>query len=75
MLVVGIKPSAGEYNGYNFDKVHLHCLYPANEQKGQEGQLSTVIKVPRSLFETTNITIGSDIEPLYDKFGTLIGFN
>lgn len=75
MLVVGLKPSAGEYKGYNFDKVHLHCLYPASESKGQIGQLTTVIKVPRTLFESANISIGDEVEPIYDRFGTLIGFN
>lgn len=75
MKVVGLKRSSGEYKGYNFDKIHLHCLYPADETKEQSGQLSTVIKVPKPLFDSSNISLGDEIEPIYDRFGTLIGFN
>lgn len=75
MKVVGFKRSTGEYKGYNFDKIHIHCLYPADESKEQSGQLSTVIKVPIALFEQSNISLGDEIDPIYDRFGTLIGFN
>ena len=71
MVVVGIQRSSGDYNGIAYDNYKLHCLVPADESKQQEGQLTDVVKVPKTMFEDSDITIGSVITPYYDKYGRL----
>lgn len=72
MLVVGIQHSTGDYNGYAYDNYKLHCLIPSDESKQQSGQLCEIVKVPKAIFDSSNITIGDEIVPLYDKFGRLV---
>lgn len=68
LSVIGISRSQGDYNGIEYDNLILHCIKPADETKGQKGQLCEIIKV-----KTSNVDIIPDINsfisPIYNRFG------
>jgi len=78
MVVVGIKESAGTYEGNSYHNINLHCLVPALD-KGSLGQLAEIVKIKfeavNSIFgkemtkEDWNNLIGATIKCGYDKYG------
>lgn len=68
LSVIGISRSEGDYNGTHFDNTYLHCIKPADETKGQKGQITEIIKVKTTSLDVIP-AINSFIVPYYNKFG------
>lgn len=68
LSVIGISRSTGDYNGTHFDNTYLHCIKPADESKGQQGQITEIIKVKTASLDVIP-EINSFIVPYYNKFG------
>lgn len=76
LSVIGISRSTGTinegaYKGNPYDNTYFHCIKPANEEKGQQGQLCEIVKV-----KTSSITemprINGFIRPVYDRYGRVV---
>lgn len=70
--VFGIAHRHGEYNGIKFDNYNLSCLRDADTTKEEQGSIAEVIKVPAVVFNSSDVTIGDIIIPMYDRFGRVI---
>ena len=68
LSVIGIVHSVGEYEGNKYDNYVLHCIKPADAEKGQKGQLCEIIKIKASLLDEVP-ELNSFIIPYYDRFG------
>lgn len=68
MIVVGKKRSQGEYNGNSYDNVVLHCEcdFLGDNCEGSE---TVIVKVKSSDCSFDSIPLGSDIQPIYNRFG------
>lgn len=72
--VVGISRSVGDYNGQKFDNTYLHCIRPADVDRGQVGQICEIFKIKTSNLHTIP-EINSFICPVYNKFGQVESVN
>lgn len=73
MTVVGIVHKSGTFNGQAYDNYVLHCVRPADENSNENGQITEIVKVKANLFLGSDVKIGSDISPVYDRYGRLLG--
>ena len=74
LSVIGISRSTGDYNGTEYDNTYFHCIKPANEEKGQQGQLCEIVKVKTSSISVMP-QINDFIEPVYNRFGQVQTIN
>lgn len=73
MVILGIRHSSGSYNNCNYDNYYLHCLCDDDKSDANSiGQLTEVLKVPKSLYDNLSISVGDTVNPAYNKFGKLI---
>lgn len=73
MVVLGIRHSSGTFDGYNYDNYMLHCVCDVDtSDTSVEGQLTEILKVPKSMFDNLSISVGDTVNPAYNKFGKLI---
>lgn len=73
--IVGIARSTGkvlegEYKGQPYDNTLLHVIIPADESKGQVGQLCDVFKVKTSSLDFKP-ELGQFIIPTYNRYGKI----
>lgn len=69
--VIGCQHKVGTYNGINFDNMVFSCVYPADEKKGEVGEIAIILKVKTSLLSSIP-EIGDKVSPVYDRFGHII---
>lgn len=72
MVVLGIKHSSGDFNGIHFDNYYFHCLLEQVDGTDYKGQLTEVLKVPKSVFDNFSVNVGDTVNPAYNKYGKLI---
>ena len=70
--VVGIVHKVGDFNGQPYDNFNLHCVRDATPNTDESGQITEVIKVKSDMFLNTDINIGSEVTPYYDKYGRIL---
>lgn len=75
MKVVGFVRSKGNYQGYDFDNFKVHCVYDVDQTSERQGQLTTVVKVPTSIFNSQSVCIGDSVDFIYDRFGKVTGMS
>lgn len=72
MVIFGITHREGEFNGQKYDNYMLSCMREADESKGEEGSIAEILKVSKLVFEQSNVSVGQDILPMYDKYGRIV---
>ena len=80
--VRGLKKSSGEYQGYEYDNIRLHCLCP-DDGKMLAGEPVEIITVKSVVFNAVcdrnkmgmDDLIGCQIRVFYDKFGKAEDFD
>lgn len=65
MIVIGIERKSGEYKGYAFDKLKIHCTTEIRNGQGQ-GVFSFTCPVG------TQVSLGDDVRPLYNQYGKVV---
>lgn len=75
LTVIGIVHSQGEFNGQAYDNYNIHCVRTGLQDKGEVGQVSSVVKVKASLFVSSPVEVGDTITPYYDRYGRVIAIN
>lgn len=63
--VIGIGASKGEYKGFDYDNVILHCTY---ETKGVNGTAVKSVKVKSRIFATCPCEVGDVVNFYYDQY-------
>lgn len=69
--VIGYQHKVGTFNGINFDNMVFSVVSPADEKKGEVGQIASVLKVKTSLL-TSMPGVGDEVSPVYDRFGHIV---
>lgn len=72
MVIFGIAHREGEFNGQKYDNYMLSCMRDADVSKGEEGSIAEILKVSKLVFEQSNVSVGQDILPMYDKYGRIV---
>lgn len=68
MFVIGLARRKGDYQGTPYDNMMIYCTRPADSNRSEEGEISEVIKIKFENFPSI-ITVGVEIEPVYDRYG------
>lgn len=74
LLVVGVCHSSGDYNGKPYDNYVFHCLKPADETKGQIGNVCEILKVKVSAIAVVP-KVNDTVCPTYDRYGRVVGID
>jgi hypothetical protein len=69
--VIGYQHKVGTFNGINFDNMVFSVVSPADEKKGEVGQIASVLKVKTSLLTSVPV-VGDEVSPVYDRFGHIV---
>lgn len=71
MLVVGLARRKGDYQGTPYDNMMIYALRPADESKGEQGQIAEVIKIKYENYSAL-IDVGVTIRPIYNRYGQVV---
>ncbi len=69
--VIGYQHKVGTYNGVNFDNMVFSCTSPADEKKGEVGDIACILKIKTSLLQSVP-DVGDTVTPVYDRFGHIV---
>ncbi len=67
--VIGIRHSSGSYEGKKFDNYYFHCIRPADESRGESGQICEIFEKIKASNLSDIPCFNDFIIPVYNRFG------